>query len=101
MIASRACANPLSRRLMDLRKRRRRPLPSYRTPTRPAAERLSHRLQVLISPELDAQLRKAAQRSRLSKGEWVRRVLQESVCKSAKGRAISDPLARLECLGAP
>jgi hypothetical protein len=62
---------------------------------------MSHRLQVLIPPELDAQLRKAAQRSRVSKGEWVRRVLQESVRRPAKGQAISDPLARLESLGAP
>lgn len=62
---------------------------------------MSHRLQVLISPELDAQLRKAAQRIRVSKGEWVRRVLQESVRRPAQGRAMSDPLARLESLGAP
>jgi hypothetical protein len=62
---------------------------------------VSHRLQVLISPELDAQLRKAAQRIRVSKGEWVRRVLQESVRKPSKGRAMSDPLVRLESLGTP
>lgn len=62
---------------------------------------MSHRLQVLIPPELDAQLRKAAQRNRISKGEWVRRVLQESVSKPAKGHTKSDPLARLESLGAP
>jgi hypothetical protein len=62
---------------------------------------MSHRLQVLIPPELDAQLRKAAQRSRVSKGEWVRRVLQESVRGPAKGRGSSDPLIRLESLDAP
>ncbi len=62
---------------------------------------MRHRLQVLISPELDAQLRKAAQRIRVSKGEWVRRVLQESVRKPAKVHAMSDPLVRLESLGAP
>jgi hypothetical protein len=62
---------------------------------------MSHRLQVLIPPELDAQLRKAAQRSRVSKGEWVRRVLQESLRPPGKGRTISDPLVRLESLGAP
>jgi hypothetical protein len=33
---------------------------------------MSHRLQVLIPPELDAKLAKAAQRGRVSKGEWVR-----------------------------
>ena len=62
---------------------------------------MSHRLQVLIPPELDAQLRKAAQRSRMSKGEWVRRVLQESLRGPEKGHASSDPLVRLESLGAP
>ena len=62
---------------------------------------MSHRLQVLIPPELDAQLRKAAQRSRVSKGEWVRRVLEESVGRPAKGKSKSDPLIRLESLGAP
>jgi hypothetical protein len=62
---------------------------------------MSHRLQVLIPPELDAQLRKAAQRSRMSKGEWVRRVLQESLQQPGKGKAPSDSLLRLESLGAP
>jgi hypothetical protein len=37
----------------------------------------------------------------MSNGEWVRRILQESVRKLAKGRALSDPLIRLESLGAP
>jgi hypothetical protein len=62
---------------------------------------MSHRLQVLISLELNAQLRKAAQRNRVSKGEWVRRALQESVRKPGKGRANSDPMARLRSLKAP
>jgi hypothetical protein len=62
---------------------------------------MSRRLQVLISPELDAQLAKAAQRGRVSKGEWVRRVLLEAVRKPAKGLGVSDPLLRLESLGAP
>jgi len=61
---------------------------------------VSHRLQVLIPPELDAQLRKAAQGSRMSKGEWVRRVLQESLRRPGKSRTV-DPLVRLESLGAP
>ena len=38
MIALRACANPLSRRLIKLRNSRERPLPSYRTPTLPAGD---------------------------------------------------------------
>lgn len=62
---------------------------------------MSHRLQVLIPPELDAQLRRAARRSRVSKGEWVRRILQESVRGPAKGRGSSDPLIQLGSIGAP
>ena len=62
---------------------------------------MSHRLQVLIPPELDAQLRKAAQRNRISKGEWVRRALEESLRRSEKGGDRSDPLARLSALKAP
>lgn len=62
---------------------------------------MSHRLQVLIPPELDAQLAKAAQRSRVSKGEWVRRVLQDAVRRPTTGDNSTDPLLRLESLGAP
>jgi hypothetical protein len=52
---------------------------------------MSHRLQVLIPDDLDLQLRKAARRNRVSKGEWVRHVLRQSV----------DPVARLASLNAP
>ena len=52
---------------------------------------MSHRLQVLIPEELDMQLRKAALRNCVSKGEWVRRALRQSV----------DPVARLASLNAP
>jgi hypothetical protein len=62
---------------------------------------MSHRLQVLIPPELDAQLQKAAQRNRMSKGEWVRRALQEALRRSRKSKASSDPVARLASLNAP
>ena len=62
---------------------------------------MSHRLQVIIPVELDAQLRKAAQRSRMSKGEWVRRALRESLRKLGRGRAVPDALARLGSLNAP
>lgn len=62
---------------------------------------MSHRLQVLISPELDAQLSKAAQRSSMSKGEWVRRALEESLRRSGTGGSGSDPVARLGKLNAP
>ena len=61
---------------------------------------MSHRLQVLIPEDLDMQLRKAAQRNRVSKGEWVRRALRRSVVP-AKGGKTSDPVARLASLSAP
>ena len=62
---------------------------------------MSHRLQVLIPPDLDARLTKAAQRRRMSKGEWVRRALEESVKRSEKGGGHADPLSRLAALKAP
>jgi hypothetical protein len=58
----------------------------------------SHRLQVLIPPGLDARVEKAAQRARISKGEWVRRALLRAL--EEKPRA-PDPLEALAALGAP
>lgn len=60
---------------------------------------MSHRLQVLIPEKLDAQMRKAAQRNRISKGEWVRRALEQSIRPST--HAASDALDRLSTLNAP
>ncbi len=63
---------------------------------------MSHRLQVLIPEELDARIRKAAQRGRMSKGEWVRRAIEEALHRSSgEGRPASDPLVQLASLGAP
>lgn len=62
---------------------------------------MSHRLQVLIPAELDAQLEKAAQRSRVSKGEWVRRALMESLRQADRGQSPADPLARMASLNGP
>ncbi len=62
---------------------------------------MSYRLQVLIPSALDARLRKAAQRGRVSKGEWVRRALEESLRDARSGRPASDPVTRLSSLGAP
>ncbi len=59
---------------------------------------MSTRLQILVPEGLDAQIRKAAQRERLSKGEWVRRAIRRSL--ELRGQP-PDPLARLESLGAP
>jgi hypothetical protein len=60
---------------------------------------MSHRLQVLISPELDSQIEKAAQRSRVSKGEWVRRALHASLRDAELNR--TDALDLLQSLNAP
>jgi hypothetical protein len=62
---------------------------------------MSHRLHVLISPQLDARLRMAAQRNRVSKAEWVRRALEASMKPRGKGEPHPDPVARLSSLRAP
>lgn len=59
---------------------------------------MSHRLQVLIPERLDAAIRKAAQRKRTSKGEWVRRAIQRALTEE---REAGDPVARLASLEAP
>ena len=59
---------------------------------------MSHRLQVLVPDELDAEISKVAQRSRMSKGEWVRRALENAL--SARGKT-ADPVAELAALNTP
>ncbi|MBM4247718.1 MAG: ribbon-helix-helix protein, CopG family [Deltaproteobacteria bacterium] len=54
------------------------------------------RLQVLIPPSLDARLRKAAQRSRQSKGEFVRRAIERALDEPH-----DDALTKLARLGGP
>jgi len=61
---------------------------------------MSHRLQLLIPEELELRLRKAAQRTRQSKGAWVRRAIEEALRRQA-GPKEADPLTRLASLGAP
>jgi hypothetical protein len=63
----------------------------------PRGSSRAYRLQVLITPALNARLNKAADRSRVSKGEWVRRVIERAL---ADQYAV-DPLERLSSLGAP
>lgn len=58
----------------------------------------TYRLQVLVPTGLDARLRKAAHRSRVSKGEWVRRAIERAL---AEDRGPGDALDRLSQLGAP
>ena len=62
---------------------------------------MSHRLQVLVPPELDAKLGREAQRSRVSKGEWVRQVLIAAVDRPRIGSVGSNAIDRLASLGAP
>jgi hypothetical protein len=59
---------------------------------------MSHRLQVLIPESLEARLKKAAERERLSKGEWVRRAIEQALAQLPRK---GDVLARLEGLDAP
>jgi hypothetical protein len=58
----------------------------------------SHRLQVLVPESLQRRIRKAAQRSRLSTGAWVRQAIEREL---AADRPAGDALDRLGALGAP
>ena len=51
---------------------------------------------MLIPEELDMQLRKAAQRNRVSKAEWVRHVLRQSVDAVARLASLNAPTADIE-----
>lgn len=59
---------------------------------------MSHRLQVLIPEDLDAELRKASERARISRGEWVRRAIEAALADSGRR---SDAVARLASLEGP
>ena len=61
---------------------------------------MSNRLQILVPEELDGRLRKAADRGRVSMGEWVRRAIGERLERQAAALP-DDPLAALRGLGAP
>lgn len=51
-----------------------------------------------MPPGLEARVRKAAQRRGVSKGEWVRRALEDALKRDVRG---PDALSRLSSLGAP
>jgi hypothetical protein len=59
---------------------------------------MSKRLQVLIPDGLDARVRKAAQRERLSTGAWVRDAIERAL---AERTPAGDPVARLAGLDGP
>ncbi|HLH17528.1 MAG TPA: CopG family transcriptional regulator [Bryobacteraceae bacterium] len=61
----------------------------------------SHRLQVLIPPELDAQIEQAARRSHVSKGEWVRRALRQSLGEPDPRKRAMEAVARLSRMNLP
>ena len=61
----------------------------------------SYRLQVLITKDLDQKLRKAASRSQVSKGEWVRQAVEAALSKQSVVRQDHDSLSILESLQAP
>jgi len=58
---------------------------------------MSHRLQVLVPEALDRRIRKAAHRTRLSTGAWVRQAIERALQENHQG----DPLDQLAALGAP
>jgi hypothetical protein len=63
---------------------------------------MSYRLQVLIPEDLHAHVRKAAQRSGVSKGEWVRRAIDQALhLHGNEAEASGDLVARLASLNAP
>ena len=58
----------------------------------------SVRLQILVPPALQRRVQKAAERSRMSAGAWVRQAIERSL---AADRPDGDALDRLSRLGAP
>jgi hypothetical protein len=59
---------------------------------------MSHRLQILVPESLDRRIRKAAHRSRLSSGAWVRQAIERALQEPQQD---GDPLDQLANLGAP
>jgi len=59
---------------------------------------MSHRLQVLIPEALDLKIRQAAERERISKGEWVRRAMARALLEKQGSKSA---LAELLALDAP
>ena len=62
---------------------------------------MSYRLQVLIPEELEARIAKAAQRSRKSKGAWVRQAIQHELDSHSGSSRSTAALSRLASLEAP
>lgn len=60
----------------------------------------SKRLQVLVTDDMDHRVRRAADRARVSRGEWVRQAIRERLEREA-GPVPADPLAELRTLNGP
>lgn len=58
----------------------------------------TRRLQLLVSEPLAADIRRVAQRRRVSQGEWVRRAIERALEEESFE---SNPLEALASLGAP
>ncbi|MXW19156.1 MAG: ribbon-helix-helix protein, CopG family [Gemmatimonadetes bacterium] len=60
----------------------------------------SKRLQVLVTDDMDHRVRRAADRARVSRGEWVRQAIRERLERDS-GPVPADPLAELRTLNGP
>jgi hypothetical protein len=59
------------------------------------------RLQVLIPPELDAELRQSSRRLGISTGEFVRRAIRKALTQLDPTGSARDPVSKLAALFAP
>ena len=57
-------------------------------------------MQLLIPEGMDARLRRAAERDRVSRGAWVRQAIEERLEREV-GPVLEDPLAELRMLNGP
>lgn len=57
---------------------------------------MSSRLQILVPDGLERQVRKAAQRDRLSTSAWVRRAIERALADDGSTADALDRLARLD-----
>lgn len=60
----------------------------------------SKRIQLLIPEAMEIQLRRAAERDRVSRGAWVRQAIEERL-ERVVGPVPEDPLAELRRLNGP
>ncbi len=60
----------------------------------------SRRMQLLIPEGLEARLRRAAERARVSRSAWVRQAIEDRLERES-GPVPEDPLAELRVLSGP